>query len=394
MRPPPPPPPKKGSENEANNNLSESSVISSVNSAASRPAAPPPPPKRTSLAQNDQPTESRPAAPAPPPKRTPSESVSASESSDATTRPSQAPKKPPRPSEVKTVPVDKALESVLDHKKGLEEPMIGKSNSQNPFGEEPEPNRSTISTQDSSKRQSTLVPLKDTHDVENNNYQGGSSPSSRSLMEHAVTLSKGEPENMIYHKTTFSEGWFVIFLLIHTIQFALLITAANDQIPTGAMAVIVILVVSVMCLVIAARFHVTKSRLSSRRNIKLRQGVCTPDDEADTIPDRAVYLIGAACVIEGIAYAIFAATVAGRSSHLNNTGYYTQDTILQILRFASIVLLSLHRILRPANRIDPMRTILEVRNSLKTFFLFFINNSLEILKFCLVGSCCSMLGCY
>jgi hypothetical protein len=34
--------------------------------------------------------------------------------------------------------------------------------------------------------------------------------------------------------------------------------------------------------------------------------------------------------------------------------------VLQALRFASITLLSFHRILRPANRVDPMRTVMEL----------------------------------
>lgn len=37
-----------------------------------------------------------------------------------------------------------------------------------------------------------------------------------------------------------------------------------------------------------------------------------------------------------------------------------RNTVLQALRFASITLLCFHRILRPANRVDPMRTVMEL----------------------------------
>ena len=73
-------------------------------------------------------------------------------------------------------------------------------------------------------------------------------------------------------------------------------------------------------------------------------------------------LLAIAALLEGIAFAIYTTVTAGNSQALpSNNGFYSQDTTVQTLRFASITLLALHRVLRPANRIDPMRTVLEVR---------------------------------
>ncbi len=49
---------------------------------------------------------------------------------------------------------------------------------------------------------------------------------------------------------------------------------------------------------------------------------------------------------------------AGFYEYLSPDGFYTKGTLLQVLRFTSITLLALHRTLRPANRLDPMRTVL------------------------------------
>jgi len=121
-----------------------------------------------------------------------------------------------------------------------------------------------------------------------------------------------------------------------------------------------LIIVSVVGLLVYARYLVSKSRLSTTRNIRLRGGACSPDDEADNVPDTAVYLIALAALLEGVAFAIYTTVTAGNTQALSNSGFYSQGTTVQTLRFVSITLLALHRILRPANRIDPMRTILEL----------------------------------
>jgi hypothetical protein len=184
-------------------------------------------------------------------------------------------------------------------------------------------------------------------------------------------ILKGDPENEIYHLNTFSQGWLVIFLLLHFLQFLFLLITGFEQLTLGASILIVLLVIIVPMLTLYARYLVKKSKLGSFRNIQLRRGVCTPKDEADDVPDEAVYCIAWAAILEGITFAIYVAVLAGNSNHLHTSGLYNQDTILQILRFASITLLSLHRIVRPANRIDPLRTILEVI-TVTILYIFFV----------------------
>eukprot|EP01040_Poterioochromonas_malhamensis_P016140 gene16140-18251_t len=365
-----------------------------------RPVQPPPPPKRESttssppiaVTEDLPPTpSSRPPAPPPPARRRESSNPNTQVNDDATSTSESnvtvnsptVPRKPPRATEIRTIPVEQALQSVLEHRKNLEDPILrdshlNESKSTNPFDSHSPPSSptagelSSLNPSNSEKRASAFKPNNTVvaprittpptpNDTENPAYLNEIDSSTKGFVPQPYgTLMPGEPGSLIYHKNTFSQTWFLVFLIIHTVQFIMMLSAANEQLSSGAFSVIVLLVVAVIILVLLSRWYTRKSRLSSAKNVKMRNGVCTPDDEADDIDDRAIYCLIVACVLEGIAYAIFAATVAGRSSELNKSGFYTQDTILQILRFASITLLALHRIIRPANRIDPMRTILEL----------------------------------
>jgi hypothetical protein len=150
-----------------------------------------------------------------------------------------------------------------------------------------------------------------------------------------------------------------IYIISVLVQFSLLLTVGFQPLPLSVFVLLILLVITSVACVIYARLIIQKSRLSARRNIILRNGICTPDDEADEVPDQAVYLLGVGSILLGISFALFTAVLAG-SDVLSSVGFFTQDTLLQTLRFASITLLALHRVLRPANRIDPMRTILEL----------------------------------
>ena len=72
-----------------------------------------------------------------------------------------------------------------------------------------------------------------------------------------------------------------------------------------------------------------------------------------------MYLLASAAVLEGILFAIYTVVTGGHNNN-NDSGFYTENTMLQTLRFTSVTLLAFHRILRPANRLDPVRTILEL----------------------------------
>lgn len=192
---------------------------------------------------------------------------------------------------------------------------------------------------------------------------GGSSDSVRSgdeVVPFTGKLAKGEPGSTVYYLNRLSDWWLLGFLLVHVGQFILLLNVGYRALPDGGFAVVLFLATAVVIMVLVARWKTKRSRLAEWRNIQLNSGVCTPQDEADLVPDSAVLLLCAAAVTEGFAFAIFSAVSSGNYQYLDEDGFYTKGTLLQVLRFTSITLLALHRTLRPANRLDPMRTVLEL----------------------------------
>jgi len=187
-----------------------------------------------------------------------------------------------------------------------------------------------------------------------------SSTSSGQLISYGLK-SPGQPGNPIYYLNRYSEAWLFLFLAMHIGQFAMLLTVGYEALSTGAFIVVTFLVVAVALLALASRFCVTKHRLTASRNLVYNNNQLSPADEADVVSDSAVYCLALAAVLEGLAYAIYVAVCSGNGNKLRGSGFFTEDTLLQSLRFASITLLCLHRILRPANRLDPMKTVLEVR---------------------------------
>jgi hypothetical protein len=173
-----------------------------------------------------------------------------------------------------------------------------------------------------------------------------------------MKTAQGDSSNLIYHKVTFSVFWWVLTIFIHSLQFSILLTVGYGSLGPGAFAICLLLAIGVAVLLLASRMYVTKSRLSSFRNAQRNDGVVTPDDEKDIVQDRAVYCVASAAVMEGILFAVYTTVTAG--STLKNNGFYEDGTMLQTLRFASVTLLAFHRILRPANRLDPVRTFLEL----------------------------------
>jgi len=174
------------------------------------------------------------------------------------------------------------------------------------------------------------------------------------------TIMEGEPTNTIYHLNRMSEMWLIAFLLIHSGQFALLLTVGYKALPNGAFGVVLFLSIAVVLLLLAARINTKKSKLSTKQNMAYNDNICTPEDEADAVSDTAVLCVMAAVVLEGFAFAIFTAVTSGHHEYLSESGFYTKNTLLQVLRFTSITLLALHRVIRPANRLDPLRTVLEL----------------------------------
>lgn len=162
--------------------------------------------------------------------------------------------------------------------------------------------------------------------------------------------------NNIYYKNTLSTRWLVIAIVCHIVQFSILLSITRPIMSSGSFGAVVFLVIAVVFLLVGARIATVK-----RPRINMRQKeVLTPDDEADNVRPVAVHMLGLAAVLEGIAYAIFTAATAGASSTLPQVGFYSQGTVVQTLQFASITFLTFHRSLRPSNRCDPLRTMLEL----------------------------------
>lgn len=111
--------------------------------------------------------------------------------------------------------------------------------------------------------------------------------------------------------------------------------------------------VAVPLLLLAARMLVTKTRSRDGKRCAY-PSPSAPEEEADAIPDLAIYLVAGAAVLEGFSLALYSTSVAGHQRAGDG------NAVLQALRFASITLLCFHRVLRPANRVDPLRTVMEL----------------------------------
>jgi hypothetical protein len=175
--------------------------------------------------------------------------------------------------------------------------------------------------------------------------------------------------NLIYHKNRMSEPWLYTTLLIHIAQFTILLVLGHSALPSAAIIVLVLLVVAVAILLLYSRKLVKKNRKRTSTTLfrKKIEGKTerTPDEETDLIPSGAIYCLCAAAVLEGCTFALYTVMMAGHDGLLDAESNQTYGTssrqiILETMRFASITLLAFHRILRPANRVDPMRTMLEV----------------------------------
>ena len=173
---------------------------------------------------------------------------------------------------------------------------------------------------------------------------------------------KNTEVNLMYHKNRMSEPWLYTAVLVHITQFGLLLTLGYTALPTAALVVLIFFVVLISILILYSRKLVKKNRRREgttlfRKKIEGRDQR-TPDEETDMIPQGAIYCLALASVLEGCTFALYTVLLAG-NDHVVSAA--NRQIILETLRFASITLLAFHRILRPANRVDPMRTVLEVK---------------------------------
>jgi tetrahydromethanopterin S-methyltransferase subunit E len=167
-----------------------------------------------------------------------------------------------------------------------------------------------------------------------------------------------------------SEPWLYAAVIVHIVQFSVLLVLGRSALPKAALAVLALGVISVTVLLLYSRRLVRKNRSREGATLFRKKLVTghqrTPDEEMDSIPENAIYCLSVAAILEGALFAFYTILVAGSSAIVDSaTGIgsnpHSSQIILETLRFASITLLAFHRILRPANRVDPMRTMLEVR---------------------------------
>lgn len=196
--------------------------------------------------------------------------------------------------------------------------------------------------------------------------QGGNNPFTPDSKESVEIMAPRiiEENNPIYHKTKFSPIWMYLAIFLHIGQCIFLFVVGQRVLSQGVFVFLVLLSVLITVLLILSRFsaHVRNIGFFELR----RKEHFTPDDEKDDVPDRGVYYLSLAGVLVGCLYAIFSACAVNVDKNLNQGGFYTQNTLIQSLRFGSIILLAFHRVIRPANRVDPMRTMLEVMIILST----------------------------
>jgi hypothetical protein len=164
--------------------------------------------------------------------------------------------------------------------------------------------------------------------------------------------------NKIYDKVNVAEFWILMFVIIQVLQCSTLVHVGRSVLPSGISIVLWILtaLIALCCLVGRA---VVKNKPYFRWFSEPK----TPEDETEVnLKVVTVYLFCLAAILEGVFFAIFSSVVAGNDSALpvSGNGYTNRNTLLETMRFASITLLFLHRIIRPANRLDPARTMLEV----------------------------------
>lgn len=156
-----------------------------------------------------------------------------------------------------------------------------------------------------------------------------------------------------------SNAWLYATLILHVIYFSFLLGIGNSALPPFALVVVTGLAIIAPLILIYARC------LIPNKSSKLCDSDLSVKDETDNISDKAIFFLCVAIVLEVLAFALYPAISSGKmeanDSKLERTnGLYSYNTISQILTFSAILLTAFYRILRPANRLDPFRTIMEV----------------------------------
>jgi hypothetical protein len=170
---------------------------------------------------------------------------------------------------------------------------------------------------------------------------------------HAALLKSN-----VYTRTHFSNLWLLVTIILHIIFFCFLFGVGSSALPPFALVVVVGLSIIAPILLLIARYLIVN------KSYKFCGSDLSIESETDQISDRVILIMCAAILVEVLAFAMFPAISSGRleaaHSKLSNTGFYSYSSISQILTFTAVVLSAFYRTLRPSNRLDPFRTIMEV----------------------------------
>lgn len=173
----------------------------------------------------------------------------------------------------------------------------------------------------------------------------------------------------VYHAIHFGTFWMWITIFLHVIQFCFLLGIGSSSLHPAALAILLLVVLTVPVLLLVARYKTRRAHVKSMWS----SDSLSVDQETDVVPNEAIYLLSVAALLEGLACAIYPVSSASsqniasnddgaddQQDDLSGAGFNSFQTLGQILSFASITFYAFHRIIRPANRLDPLRTILEV----------------------------------
>ena len=166
-----------------------------------------------------------------------------------------------------------------------------------------------------------------------------------------------EPKDInIYNKLHFPVEWLCIAIIIHFIQFGILLDLARDVLTKKTYYLLLFLVIVIGLLLLAARFTVKKKPLSK---LLFFMEKLKPEDEVDGITDATLIILATASILEGFVFALFCSFCGGKTESSSDTAI-AKISLLSALQYSSITFLAFHRIVRPSNRCDPLRTMMEL----------------------------------
>jgi hypothetical protein len=195
-----------------------------------------------------------------------------------------------------------------------------------------------------------------------------------------------------YARTHFSNIWLYVTIILHTTLFCALLSFGHSALTTPSLAAMCILIVLVPVLLIMARTSIPN------KSYALFSTNTSPKGETDLLSDHTIKIMCAAILTESFAFALYPAISSGAmeapGSTLSKSGAYSYSTISQLLSFTALVLGGFYRTIRPANRLDPLRTIMEVMSTyLHTLHVFCSIYKIIYLTLCVLLLMCVLYTC-